>query len=368
MKKNNYGFYLFGLILLVSIMIFNNHYLYSLFWIIASCFLIVEYGFSLNRNYFQKSVIRLILISIFSYFIITYTLGLITGYSSTVFDISIKGIISNIWYLIITIISQELIRYIYSKNINNDKKMYIFLTIIYIFLTISLNANIDFHNHEKIFILICMTIIPAIANHTLYSYLTYKCGFGASLLLRLVFETYIYIFPIFPNLGNYLTSLFSLFYPLFVYYITSKLFNYYNKEREYLNLTRMKYIYIPLLIIIIPIIYLVSGIGTHQIIAIASGSMQPIIYRGDAIIYKKINSLENIKIGTVIAYKQDGMIVVHRVVGIDKNTNTIKTKGDYNNTIDKYDIKQDDVLGIVVHNIKYIGFPTIWLNERLEKI
>ena len=136
-----------------------------------------------------------------------------------------------------------------------------------------------------------------------------------------------------------------------------------NKSIPYIKGLRRKYIYIPLIIFLTIIVLLVSGVGKYQLVAIGSGSMEPIIYRGDAIILKKI-SADNVKMGDILVYKHNGVIIAHRVVGLDRKNMLFKTKGDNNNVVDNYDISADDVLGIVVYNVKYIGYPTIWLNEK----
>lgn len=367
MNKNNYVIYILNLLLLISLIIYKNPFISSVFWLGITLYYILQFGYPRGEKIYKKNIIRLVIISIMSYFIIIYGLGLITGFSKNIFDLSIRMIISNTWHIVIAIFSQEIIRYICAKNSQQDKKSYILLTIIYIILTISNNLNFDFHNHEKLFLFFCLTFIPAIANNTIYSYLTYKTGMIPSLIIRLVFELCIYIFPIFPDLGNYLTSLFTLFYPIFLYLITIGIFKYYDRDKKYIELTRIRFIYIPLIIITFFIAFLSSGIGNHHLIVIATGSMEPIIYRGDAIIYKKNLKIDDIEIGNIIAYKKDGMIITHRVVGLDKKQKILKTKGDNNNTVDNYTVKENEVLGLVVYNIKYIGFPTIWLKEGFNK-
>lgn len=103
----------------------------------------------------------------------------------------------------------------------------------------------------------------------------------------------IYIFPIFSNLGNYIYSLLGLFYPILIYNMVSKNINSIIKK-YFLYKEFEKEIYIPLIFFLTMVVLLVSGVGKYQLIAIGSGSMEPIIYRGDAIIFKKI-STDNVK-------------------------------------------------------------------------
>ena len=76
-----------------------------------------------------------------------------------------------------------------------------------------------------------------------------------------------------------------------------------------------------------------------------------------------------IKKGDVLVYNHDNKIIVHRVIKKSNNGETIsfKTKGDYNNAKDSWTVKQEDVIGIVKFRIRWVGMPTVALNELLNK-
>ena len=95
--------------------------------------------------------------------------------------------------------------------------------------------------------------------------------------------------------------------------------------------------------------------------------MTPVFYRGDAIIYEKVTSNE-INVGDVIVFKESNKIITHRVVSIDKKGNEymIKTKGDANNTEDKFTVYDQALLGKVEYVVKYVGYPTLWIKEVIE--
>lgn len=103
-------------------------------------------------------------------------------------------------------------------------------------------------------------------------------------------------------------------------------------------------------------------------IAIASGSMEPTFYRGDAIIYEKVSEKNKPKAGEVIVFKHDGEFISHRIININIKDNdiTYQTKGDNNSVEDDFIVKDEDVVGTVKLRLKYIGIPTIWLNELIN--
>ena len=103
-------------------------------------------------------------------------------------------------------------------------------------------------------------------------------------------------------------------------------------------------------------------------IAIASDSMSPSYQRGDAIIFEKSEIL-SIKVGDILVFKNSKQIVTHRVVKIKEYDNKLYfyTKGDANNSIDAEPVEQENVLGVVRNIIRYIGYPTIMLNELIGR-
>ena len=103
------------------------------------------------------------------------------------------------------------------------------------------------------------------------------------------------------------------------------------------------------------------GLFNYQAIAILSNSMNPTFNRGDVVIYKKE---QNINPGDIIVFKYDNKIIVHRVVGINEY---YVTKGDANKSVDYLKIKDEDILGVYQFSLKYLGYPSIWLNELFTK-
>ena len=96
-----------------------------------------------------------------------------------------------------------------------------------------------------------------------------------------------------------------------------------------------------------------------------------LIYEQKEAVRLSEGSTENglLKKGDVLVYNHDNKIIVPRVIKKSNNGETIsfKTKGDYNNAKDSWTVKQEDVIGIVKFRIRWIGMPTVALNELLNK-
>jgi signal peptidase len=76
-------------------------------------------------------------------------------------------------------------------------------------------------------------------------------------------------------------------------------------------------------------------------------SMTPLIKNGDWLILKHNNN--NIRVGSIIAYRRERKIVVHRVIKIQNNSdnNYFITKGDFNLHIDSA-VEMKSVIGKVI--------------------
>ena len=111
------------------------------------------------------------------------------------------------------------------------------------------------------------------------------------------------------------------------------------------------------------------GIFKYEPIVILSNSMVPTFSRTDIVIYKKLDEeqLQEIPIGSIIVYSIDDQNIAHRVVSIVKDENIMyQTKGDNNNVSDTNLVKINQIKGVYVFHIKYLGFPSVWLHEYLN--
>ena len=104
------------------------------------------------------------------------------------------------------------------------------------------------------------------------------------------------------------------------------------------------------------------GAGTF---IVQSGSMEPAYKTGSLIFDKRVDAYE-LKEGDVITYAiADDMTATHRIVEISKeeptsgdNSGTIwfTTKGDANDAADAAPVSSDNVIGMPVFQIPYLGY------------
>lgn len=94
----------------------------------------------------------------------------------------------------------------------------------------------------------------------------------------------------------------------------------------------------------------------YKSFVIVSGSMEPTIMTGDAILVKEVPQKE-IKTNDIISFSQGETIVTHRVIEIveENGVKKYKTKGDNNNTEDREKIAYEQIEGKYQFKINQFG-------------
>ena len=374
MKKNNKRDYIIALVILAFILVlkltFNNNPELSFnisifFWLILAIITYLTCGMPKTKNYLNKISIKYIVIYLLSYLLIIYILGIFTGFLTSIYTRNFIQIIKNIVPILFLILSKEIVRYITCKNSN--KIVLIIITILYAAFDILLkNYNYNLSNGLQIFYFISAVCIPALAKEALCTYLTSQISLLPTLIYVLSFEIAGFILPIYPDLGNFLTAAIGLVFPYIIYKGISKIVNY-SKKEDLKNNKIYLLLLLPIIALALTIVILTAGIFNYKMIAIGSDSMNPIYYRGDAIIYKKTPT-NKIKKDDILVFEKNKTIITHRIINIIEKDNQIlfQTKGDNNDKPDEELIKEENTLGTVKYIVKYIGYPTIWLQDTFN--
>ena len=302
------------------------------------------------------------------FFLIYYLSGLIIGFARTDNYYTLNGIKTFIIPIIITIILKEFLRYQVIMKSEGNKILMILSCILFIFLDVT---NPIFYNgfssKYDTFIFFALTLLPAISTNIVCSYLTFKVGYKPNILYLLVMNLYQYLLPLVPNPNEYIASIIRFLLPILLGYKLSGFFNLtadQEIDRNY-NKTSAWSLIVPTILVAV-LVYFTSGYFHYYAVAIASGSMEKAISKGDIVVIEKIDKqYDKLEKGQVIAYTYHGVLVVHRIVNIieDKGEYYVYTKGDANAKEDNYVVEQDTIMGTVEFVIPYLGLPTVWLNE-----
>jgi signal peptidase len=121
----------------------------------------------------------------------------------------------------------------------------------------------------------------------------------------------------------------------------------------------------------------------YPILAVASESMEPVLYRGDLIIVQGVINASDIKVGyldapepgDIIIFQEwtwnDGDLIVHRAVKkIPQSDGSLhfKTRGDRNwypgdTSTDPWEVKESDIVGRYVGKVSWLGYVPLFMRE-----
>lgn len=325
-------------------------------------------GFERDRNRFIKDSIYYTVVFLLLFFILYYIFGIFIGFAKTDNYYSWLGMKTFIIPIVLTIVLKEILRYMMLKKSEESKLFIIFSCILVLFLDLTNDlyyANLS--SSYNIFVFIALTVLPAISTNIVCTYISLKTGYKPVILYLIVIELYQYLLPIIPNPSEYIASIVRLVVPivlcyrLHVYFVKSKDEGIPERKKK----TDWVALLIPLIVIIVSV-YFTSGYFKYHAVAIATGSMESKINKGDVVIIEKMNSGYNkLEKGQIIAFDYHGSLIVHRIIKIVNKNNEIYfyTKGDNNPTEDGYPVTVDMVVGKVNVTIPFLGLPTVWLKE-----
>lgn len=327
------------------------------------------FGFEKDRHRYSKDIILEIIIILIAFFLFYYLSGILIGFAKNTNYFTINSFCNIIIPIIFYLFIKEFLRYQLLMKSSESKTLIIITCIFFIIIdnVVPFSAHSLGFNKDT-FLLIALTFLPSISENILCSYLSLNLGYKPGIVYLLIMQLYKYLLPIIPNPNEYLYSLIFLIFPLIV---LVRIENWFKKDRienvvldNYRQSKKELLFFLPLTIFICVLIYVVSGYFRYYAVAVASGSMEPEISKGDIVIVDK--NYNEINVGDVLAYKHDQKVIIHRIYRIIKTDDEyfIYTKGDANNDYDKYKITEDLFIGIVKIKIPLIGYPTVLVNER----
>ena len=377
MKKNIKAIYLTEIALLILIILFYmltkvvssniKSYLAITFLLIILIINIVLFKIDHTKNYYSGYIRRTIITVLMISGIIIYALGVIIGFTHG-YKIIYNSIVFRIIPMILITIIVEYLRAIIVKHSFNNKKSMVFISIILSLIPIILEINYGTltTSYEK-FVFLSTIILPSIAESFLCTYLVHRDNQFSSIMFKLIVQLYMYIIPIVPNLGYYLYAVLKIVVPFIIFYIINKNLLIDENKKSVAKMNR-RIFSIPILIASLILVVLVAGIFKYKLIAIATDSMKDTYARGDAVLIEYLKP-EEIKVGEVMVFRHNNKVITHRVIDIKNKNNKIfyNTKGDGNSSPDGYVTEDKDVIGRVDFVIKYIGYPTVYLEELFGK-
>lgn len=327
------------------------------------------FGYERHKYRYVKEIGLEIGITLLVFFLVYYLMGIFIGFARSSNVLSISMFIGILIPSFIYIVLRELLRNKLVLKASNSRVLVILVGMFFMIMDFSIpfSSHILAFNREM-FLLLAITIMPLITENILCTYISYNYGYKPCLVYLGIMYMFRYAAIIIPNPNEYLYSIVFFLLPLVVMYRIMKWGSRDRTDlvilREYKKRKGEFVLYLVPSVITVIVVYFVSGYFRYYAIAVASGSMEDVISKGDVVIVD--TKYDGIDMGDIIAYRYDNKIVVHRVFKKLESGNAIfiYTKGDANRDYDKYKISKDMIVGVVRFKVPFIGYPTVLLNEK----
>ena len=309
----------------------------------------------------------IVILSSATYLTAYYLFGLRFGFYKTDYPFNVDNVLNYLIPITINIICFEYIRYALLSYESKIINTLVFITAIILeILMVSSLTNISSFN--KFMDVVALTFIPAIVSNVLYTYVCKNYGHLPNIIFRLMITLNLYIIPVVPAIPESLFVLIKLFVPLLVLFIVKLLYE--KKEKVALKKkdTWAYILYGIAFAFVLSMTMVFSCQFTYGAIVIATESMTGELNVGDVVLYKEYSG-EKIEEQEIIIFKENNVLVVHRVVeivNIDGETRYY-TKGDFNLDRDAGYRVDGNIVGKTIMKCPYVGYVTLWLNEMFNE-
>lgn len=366
-------------IILILTFIFNifvlknsNQYLIATVLAIALALLYLMVGFEKDNLKLKRDLLMTTLIYVISYYILTYILGIFFEFLRSPYSLSLVTFLQNVTPVLVFIFAKELLRYeISTKGERNGLLILLSIVLFILVDTSTVLYKYDLTNVSDLVKFLEVSFFPLAAENVMLTYLVMKGGYTSAITYQVVMKMPIYVVPIVPNINTYIDVIFRIVFPLLLLHsLYGEVSG--NKERQLekarSNHLAKRIVFSVSVVILVVTVYLTSGLFTYYAVTIGSGSMIPNLGVGDIVIVRKTKDYESLEVGDILVYNKETKVVVHRITEKNKvdNEYVFRTKGDANDAEDWYDIYEEDIIGTVKAKVKYLGYPTIWVNKLVK--
>ena len=304
------------------------------------------------------------------YIIINVIAGLLVALGQSPYNHAPKWIVINIIFVGSVIVGKELIRnyLVHSFTKEENYAVFILIALLITLVGFPISKYLRLESLQDVVKFSAEHFIPEFAHNIFATYLAFLGGPLATIIYLGIIQGFHWFSPVLPDLGGLTVALIDILCPIFflmslqtVYFSTIK------RARESYDSKENPFGWAVSIVVSILLIWFTVGVFPVYPSVIATGSMEPMIKPGDIILVRKVSKIDdikNLKIGDVIQFRQDRILISHRIMDItpDKEHGlSFKTKGDNNSASDPDPVKPQDIKGTIVYTIPKAGWPTLVL-------
>lgn len=315
-------------------------------------------------NYVYPEVAMLMGVIAAVYAMLYYMTGLVFGFAKYNFGTTANVILKYILPMAVIIIASEFVRNILLSQEDRFIGFLSYLSAVAAEVIIHYTLS-DIFSFKRFMDIMAMVFLPAILSNLLYHYLSKRYGFLPNIAFRLIYTLHPYVVLYETGIPDSLLAFINLLLPLAIYLFIDYL---YEKKKKYALVQHSPLgvaLTVTLVAMMTGLIMLVSNVFQFGAYVIATESMTGELNKGDIAIYERYDDGEVVEVGDVIVFKESNKYVVHRVADKSNINGETRyyTKGDANSEMDLGYITDGDIKGVVVLNLPFFGYPTLWLRD-----
>ena len=350
-------------------------YLSSVYFIIISICIVffLPAIHTLGKNRIKYQITGLCIAGSVIYLAINYGAGLLLkNIASSPYDMSPKGIISNITTQMPEIIAFIIVRS-YSVNAVFKKTNHPIFWVVVISLYLAV-LQVNFtklsivRSYEDLFICLAQDIMPKVSLSFLMTTVCLAGGSIPCIYYMCINKIFMFVFPFLPSLPWVAESVIGIAYPIILSMFIWE---------EYKILSHLKpstqkeniFSFSASLIFLVAFSWFVVGVFPIYPSVILTGSMEPLIYPGDVVLIRKLMAEEEVyklREGDIINFKMGDITITHRIKEIksDEAGNlSIITKGDNNDSEDNWVVPPNDLVGTIEKVVPKIGLLVLLMHS-----
>ncbi len=292
------------------------------------------------------------------------------------YDLSPRGILGNLFFVLPALASREVIRsYILDTYCNrHNLKFFIFITLLMTASDLNYSKLMLVSDIEGMSIYFATEVGPTLCINIMLSYLALYGGPVAPVLYGGILELFHWTSPILSSLMWLAEGAVGILVPIAcILFIVGK---YEEQKHRRKGAKEQKGGIIGwsvTAVFSIGLIWFVVGVFPIVPSVVVTGSMEPLIYAGDVILIRQMQTeeqLRSLSAGDVIQFQRDEIRITHRIVEVidDGIGNlTFKTKGDNNSTEDSQLVHPNDIKGTLVNVVPKLGYPALLIKGSVRE-
>ena len=289
----------------------------------------------------------------------------------TPYDLSPKGMLHNLLALVPLLAARETVRAYglgLAARLPCRRAALVACTTVLLLCT-ELNFAKFSLSGKALFVALCTDTLPAVAENIAAGVLVWYGGPGAGMLYLGILRLFERLFPVLPNLSWLAKSAIGICYPVFLAQVTKA--RYETADHQVLPQREEHFgSYIAGIAAAVLFCWFCVGVFRYYPSVVLTGSMEPLILPGDAVLIKKLRTeaeLEQLKAGDIINFKREDITITHRILTVKKDAAgnfSFVTKGDNNDSPDRQEVQPNDVQGTVERVVPKVGLPVLLLKSQ----